>query len=787
MSLLGDMTVKFTADLSGLTAGISNAKSQISGFADSIERANGQLGGGLSDSANKSKFSLLDFGAKVGQTIFGLKNLADGALGVGKALLEPNAQFEQTKVGLEAFLGTGKKTQDFLNQLQDFANHSTFDLPGVATAAQHMLAFGFNARDVIPYLRDIGDAMGGLGQGKAAVDSVVMVLGQMKAATKVNAQDMMQLTSLGVPAWKILADSMHLSVAQVQQLSQQGKLAADTAIPALVAGMEKLFPNGQAKQAQTFLGILSTIGDKFGQITRTLTGPLFEEAKAGLSKFSDLLQSPGVEKFVNTIAKGLADAFSTIGTVIGHTGQAAAPFFDTLTHINLTPFLDILKAIAQFLYSEWAQNFQVAIAQVQKLGQFITGGLQPVLQQVLPAFQNLADALFTSVLPALAQMYDAGENLMRRIMPVLTQVIEAALPPILQLAGLIADGLAAAFRFLAPLVAQAYTALAGFAGDIIVRVAPLITRFFNDMNKAIDTFKVIWNAVWPALAPVVTTAFDMVKGAAVSFFAVLSGVVKTALDVLNGNWAGAWKDIQDAASGFMDGARISVGQSADKMQKGVSGSVSTLDTSVKGSINDMLNNGLGKLPGAFSQATSQFDNLKQVGISDFAQLDQQSQNYLRDLENFLANYHPAMPGLPGATRHPDTSNPYRPQPGAPRVGGAFASGILNSPIGQWALVGEKGPEMMFVPKGASIFPNDMASSFSRIIGGFASSIAGQASGVYPNAVPSSPGVTAAQALGNATIYMHNHVYLDGREMSEQLMARVDAKIRGAFGARSRVS
>ena len=51
------------------------------------------------------------------------------------------------------------------------------------------------------------------------------------------------------------------------------------------------------------------------------------------------------------------------------------------------------------------------------------------------------------------------------------------------------------------------------------------------------------------------------------------------------------------------------------------------------------------------------------------------------------------------------------QTGSPYTGsvatttGAHASGILNSPVGHWAVVGEQGPEMMYVPQGASIFPN----------------------------------------------------------------------------------
>lgn len=41
----------------------------------------------------------------------------------------------------------------------------------------------------------------------------------------------------------------------------------------------------------------------------------------------------------------------------------------------------------------------------------------------------------------------------------------------------------------------------------------------------------------------------------------------------------------------------------------------------------------------------------------------------------------------------------------PSIGQHHASGILNNPVGHWATVGEQGPEVMYVPQGASIFPH----------------------------------------------------------------------------------
>jgi hypothetical protein len=59
---------------------------------------------------------LLDFGAKLGQTVIGVKGLADGAIGLGQALIGGNASMEQTQVAFQTLLGSSSKAAgDYLH------------------------------------------------------------------------------------------------------------------------------------------------------------------------------------------------------------------------------------------------------------------------------------------------------------------------------------------------------------------------------------------------------------------------------------------------------------------------------------------------------------------------------------------------------------------------------------------------------------------------------------------------------------------------------------------------
>jgi tape measure domain-containing protein len=314
-----------TKSKEALSQAFSKGASALQGFGSTI------LGAGR---------SLLNFLPNVGMAVFGIQSMVSIAGQLGGAFLGANASMEQTTTAFETMLGKGKATQDFLQQLRDFAAATPFEFPELATDAQKMLAFGFTTKEIIPTLTNIGDAMGAMGKSNADIERVVTVFGQMKAAGKVNAQDMMQLTSEGIPAWKMLADSMGLSISQVRALSQKGLLPADAAIKSLQTGMNKMFGGGMAAQAQTFNGLMSTFQDNATAAWRAFTGPLFDKAKTGLITIGNLVSSPQFAVFAQTMGKNVASAMdatgkalSTVGSIlstqlgppIAHLGQVVGP------------------------------------------------------------------------------------------------------------------------------------------------------------------------------------------------------------------------------------------------------------------------------------------------------------------------------------------------------------------------------------------------------------------------------------------------------------------------------
>jgi tape measure domain-containing protein len=142
-------------------------------------------------------------------------------------------------------------------------------------AARKFLAFGFTVQQANDYLATIGDTVAGLGLGAEGIDRAVLAIGQMQAKGRVMGDELLQLTELGIPALQILQKQLGLTAGQVQNI---GNLAipASIAIPALMKGMAEQFSGMSAEQAKTMQGQLSSLHDYTAQLFGTLTMPLYD-------------------------------------------------------------------------------------------------------------------------------------------------------------------------------------------------------------------------------------------------------------------------------------------------------------------------------------------------------------------------------------------------------------------------------------------------------------------------------------------------------------------------------
>ena len=131
----------------------------------------------------------------------------------------------------------------------------------------------------------------------------------MAAKSKVQAGEMMQLTETGIPAWKMLADQIGVSVPEAMSMVSKGAIDAATGITALVSGMEQSFGGMMDQQSQTISGTWSTLMDGLEQSAAqvglqiaeslNLTG-IFQSLGDMLTNFAATVQSSGLTEALLT-------------------------------------------------------------------------------------------------------------------------------------------------------------------------------------------------------------------------------------------------------------------------------------------------------------------------------------------------------------------------------------------------------------------------------------------------------------------------------------------------------
>ncbi len=395
---IADLLVNFRGDIGDLASKIAAAKTDMNTVAESAKSS----GGGILSGFKSGISGVLDFGAKIGQTVIGMQGLAQGAVGLASALLEPNASMEQTSTAFTQLLGSSKAASAELKDLQQFAASTPFEFPELADSTQKLLAFQIPLKDTKPLLTAIGDALSGLGKNTAAsLDQVVNVFGQMNAAGKIQTQDLMQLTSVGINGFQILADQMHKPVSVIKDMVTSGVIPAQKGIEMLRAGMEKTFGGGMQAQSMTFNGLLSTFQDNIGAAWRTMSGPLFNSAKSALTEAGNLVSSPAFQDFATGTGQAIAHVFSQIGNFVStNVVPAVHEFVGVIQSPQLAAFLIQLRDLGTQLVGMVAPAFKDSSVSAGSLFTFIktTGlpaltGLVGGLTQTIKFLKDNGDAV----------------------------------------------------------------------------------------------------------------------------------------------------------------------------------------------------------------------------------------------------------------------------------------------------------------------------------------------------------------------------------------------------------
>jgi len=294
-----------------------------------------------------------------------MKYLKRSALAAGVALgglamagVKAASDYQQSMIAFTKMMGSAEKATQFIKELQDFAAKTPFELPQVQAGAKKLMAFGFEASQVLPMLTAIGDAASGLSLGSEGIDRLTLAIGQMQAKGKVSGGELRQLAEAGIPALQYLADAYGKTTAEILDMSEKGAIPAAAGVGILIKGMEEGSKNAMGfkgmmeAQSKTMAGLMSTLKDT---VRNAFVNGFNKYVPAISGVFEKMLTKVGpmVEKFIDFMGY----LVSQIGSVLGGIVTILAPIFTNF----LLPAFKIAGTAVLLLLAAFA-----------KLGAFIT-------------------------------------------------------------------------------------------------------------------------------------------------------------------------------------------------------------------------------------------------------------------------------------------------------------------------------------------------------------------------------------------------------------------------------
>lgn len=189
---------------------------------------------------------------------------------LGKASLKAAADFEQTEIAFTTLLGSAEEAGKFLRELADFAAKTPFTIQGVEKSARQLLAVGFNAEEILPALKSLGDVASGLGLGEEGLQRLILNLGQVKTQAKLTGRELRDFAVAGVPILDELAKNLGKTVVEIRDMISAGEIGSKDVIKAFntMSSEGGKFANLMDKQSKSLNGMISNLADQWNLFLR---------------------------------------------------------------------------------------------------------------------------------------------------------------------------------------------------------------------------------------------------------------------------------------------------------------------------------------------------------------------------------------------------------------------------------------------------------------------------------------------------------------------------------------
>lgn len=304
--------------------------------------------------------------------------------GLGVAMANIAGDFEQNRISFETMLGSAEKGRKALTDLSNFAVKTPFELPQLMQASKSLLAYGIEAENLIPTLKNLGDISSGVGMDK--LPNLILAFGQVKAATKLTGMELRQFTEAGVPMLQLLVDQANKAGGSWQMVgggAKKAKVDVGELNDKLAIARQRLkeaTDSGKAKQS-TLMSLSNTIQNYEQKLasasdTGTKASRVWVENKVTVEQMKEMI-SDGAVSF-DMVQKALQSATGEGGRFFQMMEKQSKTFGGVMSNIKD----QVIRSLAE-----------IAGIDIQAGGLIREGSLFYMMKQAAEAFLNVLNVL----------------------------------------------------------------------------------------------------------------------------------------------------------------------------------------------------------------------------------------------------------------------------------------------------------------------------------------------------------------------------------------------------------
>ncbi|WP_429186909.1 tape measure protein [Aeromonas veronii] len=275
-----------------------------------------RLGRGLGQSSQQAGGLQGAIGSLTGRLValagtwFGIQTLTTQLM----TMFQAGDQAERLDVQLKAVMGSIAGGKEASAWIQDFAKNTPLQLSEVTQVFVRLKAFGIDP--MAGAMQGIVDQAFKLGGGFEEVQGISLALGQAWAKQKLQGEEILQLIERGVPVWQMLEQVTGKNTAELQKLSEAGKLGRET-ISALMNEIAAQSRGAAADNMSLLSGLISNAQDNLAKFYRMVAenGALawLKNQLANLNAEFEVMARDGR---LQAWAKRLSDGFISMGETL---------------------------------------------------------------------------------------------------------------------------------------------------------------------------------------------------------------------------------------------------------------------------------------------------------------------------------------------------------------------------------------------------------------------------------------------------------------------------------------